>query len=257
LHIRVTGTAVAEMELNFVLDWNFVCPGRMGEQFAGRTTSPGRMGEQFAKRTTSPASPITAEDKYFPAITPTQTRGNTLMQIVASGPDAKWPSIYHGYCKMISESNKSIYMITPYFAPDDNIFETLKIAALSGIDVRIIIPAHPDHPFVLWCSLSYLGELVRAGVKCYKYKKGFIHSKLLLIDDMAASVGTTNMDIRSFKLNFEINAFIYDRNVCGQLKEIFMMDLEDCEELTTETYAARPVAHKIKEAVSRLLSPLL
>ena len=228
LHIRIFGDAAKGLGLQFMMDWNFAQPRRKME----------------------------ALDKYFPSI-PDSADENVLMQIVSGGPDTKWANVYNGISKMISEANESIYIQSPYFAPDENIFESLRIAALSGIDVRIMIPANPDHPFVKPCSMSYLGELLESGVKCYEYTQGFIHSKLLIIDDIAASMGTTNMDIRSFKLNFEINAFIYDYDLTARLKEQFYHDLENCKEITTEDYQNRSMWQKVKEAFSRLLSPLL
>jgi len=230
MHIRISGDAAKELGLHFIMDWNFV----------------------------KPACKIEPSGKYFPDIIDNNENADMpLVQIVSSGPDTKWANIYNGLSKMISEANESIYIISPYFAPDENIFESLKIAALSGIDVRIVIPANPDHPFVKWCSLSYLGELLNAGVKCYEYTEGFIHSKLLIIDNIATSVGTTNMDIRSFKLNFEINAFIYDHVLTGRFKEQFYADLKNSREITVTDYQNRSFLQKIKEAFSRLLSPLL
>jgi cardiolipin synthase len=158
---------------------------------------------------------------------------------------------------MISEADKSIYIQTPYFVPDDSLFESLRIAALSGIDVRIMIPAMPDHPFVYWAALSYLGDLISVGVKCYRYQKGFVHSKILMIDSLVCSVGTANVDIRSLKLNFEINAFIYDSDVTRELESQFTNDIEDCHLMDSEWYNARGQWTKIREALSRLLSPLL
>jgi cardiolipin synthase len=158
---------------------------------------------------------------------------------------------------MISLSKERIYIHTPYLIPDDSLLEALKIAALSGVDVRIIIPNKPDHMFVYWASLSYVGELLQAGVKCYTYEKGFIHSKMILVDDLVSTVGTANFDIRSFKLNFEVNAFIYDEEVNTRLYEQFLRDLEDSEEITYEIYKKRGFRIKFKESVSRLLSPML
>jgi len=230
LHIRIYGDAAKELGLHFIMDWNFISTKR----------------------------PIEASEMYFPVIDERSIdQDGCLVQIVSGGPDTKWPNIYNGLSKMISEANRRIYIQTPYFAPDDNIFESLKIAALSGIDVRIIIPANPDHPFVKWCSMSYLGELLKAGVKCYQYTEGFIHSKMMMIDDLVTSVGTTNMDIRSFKLNFEINAFIYDHNMTDLFLEQFYRDQKDSTEITMEAYQNRSWWQKIKEAFSRLLSPLL
>jgi cardiolipin synthase len=229
LHIRIRGNAAKELGLYFIMDWNFI----------------------------SPKNPIEACGKYFPVIDETAEGEGCLVQIVSGGPDTKWPNIYNGLSKMIYEANQRIYIQTPYFVPDENIFESLKIAALSGIDVRIVIPANPDHPFVKWCSMSYLGELLKAGVKCFEYTEGFIHSKMMIIDDIVTSVGTTNMDMRSFKLNFEINAFIYDYKQTDLFREQFYRDLKDSVEITEEAYQNRSWWQKVKEAFSRLLSPLL
>ena len=123
--------------------------------------------------------------------------------------------------------------------------------------MRIIIPSKPDHPFVYWASTSYMGELLESGVKCYTYTKGFLHSKFLSIDGYISSVGTANLDIRSFTLNFEINAFIYDKDITSQLDVFFNDDLKFCDELTLQKYINRSLTVKFKESVSRLLSPIL
>lgn len=228
-HIRIDGNATKDIEMRFIMDWNFC------------------VKEEKLK--------IEPSNMYFPA-TENSTDG-IPMQIVSGGPDTKWSSIYFGYSKMITDARKNIYIQTPYFVPDDNILQSLRIAALAGTDVRIVIPAHADHPFVYWASLSYLGELLAAGVRCYKYEKGFLHSKLLLIDGLASSTGTANMDVRSFNLNFEINAFMYDRTTCMAFEEKFLKDLDDCTEITQEIYTKRGRLSKIKESIARLLSPLL
>jgi cardiolipin synthase len=148
-------------------------------------------------------------------------------------------------------------METPYFIPDDSIFEVLRIAGLSGLDVRIMIPNKPDHPFVYWAGLSYIGDLLEAGVRFYTYERGFLHSKVMIMDDLVSSVGTANLDIRSFKLNFEINAFIYDSEINKALTDRFIGDLQNCHEITIEEYNKRSRMIKMKESVSRLLSPIL
>lgn len=179
------------------------------------------------------------------------------VQIVSSGPDSKWPSIKDGYLKMITNAEKKLYIETPYFIPDDSIFEALKIAGLSGLDVRVMIPNKPDHPFVYWAGLSYIGDLLEAGVRFYTYERGFLHSKVMIMDDVVSSVGTANLDIRSFKLNFEINAFLYDKDINLALTDRFLGDLENCREITLESYMNRSRWIKMKESVSRLLSPIL
>ena len=225
-HIRIVGDAAKELAMRFILDWNFCSKHK-----------------------------ILPESRYFPVCD--EIPASVPMQIVCSGPDTKWANILFAYTKMMTEADKNIYIQTPYFAPGDSVFQVLKIAALSGIDVRIVIPAHPDHPFVYWASLSFLGELLEAGVRCYKYEKGFIHSKLIVIDGLVSSTGTANMDIRSFKLNFEVNAFIYDRQIANAFEIQFLEDLKECTEITMAWYQNRPKTTRIKESVSRLLAPLL
>jgi cardiolipin synthase len=120
-----------------------------------------------------------------------------------------------------------------------------------------MIPNKPDHPFVHWASLSYVGEVLKAGAKVYLYRKGFLHAKMIVVDGQIASVGTANLDMRSFRLNFEVNAFLYHRETARRLNRIFMDDLKDCEPLTMDIYDRRPLSVRFKESVSRLLSPIL
>lgn len=225
-HLRFRGDAVDQMQMRFIKDWNF----------------------------TAKAGQVRLEEAYFPKRE--QTEG-VRTQIVSSGPDTQWKNIRNGYLKMIHEAKDHVYLTTPYFVPDDAIFEALRIAALSGLDVRIIIPGNPDHIFVYWASMSYLGELLETGVRCFQYEKGFIHAKVLTIDGLVASVGTANMDIRSFALNFEVNAFLYDKPMTQRLEEDFKNDLKVCVEITKEWYHRRKWWFKVKEAVARLVSPML
>ncbi|MFI3173710.1 MAG: cardiolipin synthase [Bacillota bacterium] len=228
LHFRVTGDAVDQMQIRFTMDWNF------------------SIKEESKK--------IPLETKYFPK---REQFDGVKMQIVSSGPDTKYRNIRNGYDKMITEAENHVYLVTPYFVPDDGIFENLRVAALSGIDVRIIIPGNPDHPFVYWSSLSYLGELLDAGVRCFQYTNGFIHAKVLSIDGTVSSVGTANMDIRSFDVNFEVNSFVYDTKIAKQVEDQFLKDLQDCEELTLQWYENRSLLFRMKESISRLISPML
>lgn len=225
-HLRYTGDAIDQMQMRFIKDWNF----------------------------TAKTGKITLDKKYFPE---REQFDGVRTQIVSSGPDCQWKNVRNGYFKMMNEAESHIYLTTPYFVPDDGIFEALRVAALSGLDVRIIIPGNPDHFFVYWASMSYLGELLDAGVRCYQYEKGFIHAKVLTIDGQVASVGTANMDIRSFDLNFEANAFIYDDELTKTLEEDFMRDLKFCIEITRDWYHRRKWWFKVKEAVARLISPML
>jgi cardiolipin synthase len=224
-HLRIEGSAVDSLQLRFLLDW--------------RTTNTEQV-ENFE------SSFVFQEDKD----------GQTV-QIVASGPDQEWEQIKYGYLKMINSAKESIYIQTPYFVPDDSMLEALKIAALSGIDVKIMIPDKPDHMFVYWATYSYLGEVINAGGKGYLYNNGFLHSKTIIVDGKIASVGSANIDVRSFKLNFEANAFVYDHDFAGELRKEFDKDLEVSLLVDEKKYESRGRIIKIKESISRLLSPIL
>jgi cardiolipin synthase len=181
-----------------------------------------------------------------------------VMQLITSGPDSKFPSIQQGIHKMISMANHHIYITTPYFVPPEGILESLKIAALGGIDVRILFPGRYDHLIVYYASKTYLAELISCGVKVYFYKEdSFIHSKVMTIDSKISTVGTANMDIRSFELNYEINAVIYDSEVTEQLESQFYLDLNSSTRLTEEAYEATPIHIKAFEAISKVFSSLL
>jgi cardiolipin synthase len=176
---------------------------------------------------------------------------------VASGPDSSREEVKLGYLKMISSAKRNIYIQTPYFIPDASILESLKTAAASGVDVRIMIPRMPDHMFVYWATYSYVGMLINAGVKIYIYDNGFIHAKTMAVDGEVASVGSANFDNRSFRLNFEVNAFIFDPEETYKLEAIFEADIVQSRELTRTMYRNRSNVIKFKEGVSRLLSGLL
>lgn len=224
-HIRIQGEAVNELNKRFILDWDYAST------------------EDF----------VNAE-KYFPK---QEVYDNVGIQIVSSGPDHEEEYIKNAYMKIINNAKKSVYIQTPYLVPDEPMLEALKISALSGVDVRLIVPGEPDHFFMEWILSANMGELMKFGVKIYRYQKGFIHSKTIVSDGKVCSIGTSNLDIRSFKLNFEVNAFIYDDRISKQQEEIFFKDQEDCKLVTQEDYDARTRWLKIKEAVIRLVSPIL
>ncbi|SDW64766.1 cardiolipin synthetase 2 [Tepidimicrobium xylanilyticum] len=224
-HIKIIGTAVEDLQWRFFKDWVFA-----------------------AKK---------YNIQWNMELSERPKKGKAGIQIVSSGPDSKWASVKDGYFKMIANARERIYIQTPYFIPDDSIFEALRVAGLSGIDVKVMIPCKPDHPFVYWAGLSYIGELLEAGVRFYTYQNGFLHCKTFIMDDFVTSIGTANLDIRSFKLNFEVNAFIYDEDANRKMVEQFNKDLEHCREITKEEYAQRSNIVKIKESISRLLSPIL
>lgn len=225
-HLRIEGSAVHPLQTRFILDWTQA----------------------------SEAHDIQYADRYFPVI---PQKGDVAVQIVSSGPDSEWEQIKDGYLKMIYQARDYIYIQTPYFIPDASFIDAVRIACLSGVDVRIMIPNKPDHMFVYWATYSNVGKLLKAGARVYIYEKGFIHAKQIVVDDRVSTVGTANIDMRSFKLNFEVNAFIYDKNDSHRLAELFEKDILDSSELTYEMYLQRTNMIKIKESISRLISPIL
>ncbi len=224
-HLRLLGSCVQDMNARFFLDWRFASK------------------EQVDISRVYYGEPCQA--------------GSTAIQIVSCGPDSLKEEIKHGYLKMISSAKKNIYIQTPYFVPDASILEALKTAVFSGVDVRIMIPSMPDHMFVYWATYSYAGVLLELGAKVYIYDEGFLHAKTICVDGEVASVGSANFDIRSFRLNFEANAFIYDASEVYKLEAIFETDMMKSHELTKHLYRSRSLVIKFKESISRLLSDLL
>lgn len=226
-HICIEGAAVTSLAVRFALDWNYAAHEN-----------------------------IFLEDHLFEL--PTYIRnGRDLVQIVSSGPDSKSQEIRNNYLRLIHMAHRSIYIQTPYFIPDDDIRDALIIAAKSGIDVRVMIPCKPDHPFVYWATYSYVGEMIEAGVRCYTYDNGFLHSKCLCIDGLVTCMGTANMDIRSFALNFEVNAVIYSARTTRRLEGAFENDITKSTLITKEQYEQRTLFIRFKEQFCRLLSPVL
>lgn len=223
--VEIRGEGVRGLQLRFMLDWNYATK-----------------------------EDLSLESSYFPEI---QGEGDSIVQIVSGGPDSIWNPIKEEYLKLIGLAEKSVYLQTPYFIPDQSVLDALRIAALSGVDVRIMFPSKPDHPFVHWASYSYVGELLDTGVRAFTYDNGFIHAKTITVDDVVSSIGTANWDIRSFHLNFETNAVIYDRDFSKQQREIFERDIDLSTEVTMERYKNRSLWVRFREGVSRLFSSVL
>ncbi|WP_339226445.1 cardiolipin synthase [Oceanobacillus sp. FSL K6-2867] len=223
-HLRVMGEAVQSLQTRFILDWN-----------------------QASK------NDILYDDRYYN----TSPSGDVGIQIVSSGPDTEWEQIKNGYIKMIMAAKDYIYIQTPYFIPDESVKDALRIAALSGVDVKIMIPNKPDHPFVYWATLSSSGELLTAGAEVFIYQNGFLHAKTIVVDGKIASVGTANIDVRSFRLNFEVNAFLYDTEIAERLVQRFNDDIELSTQMTKKLYDQRTIGIRFKESISRLISPVL
>ncbi|MDY3828654.1 MAG: cardiolipin synthase [Clostridium sp.] len=225
-HIRIRGDAVNPLNDRFLMDWCYAS----GEEI-----------EHF--------SDFYLQEPY--------TLGDKAIQIVTSGPDHNEEYIKNALFKLINNTKEKIYIETPYFVLDESMLESIKISAMSGVDVRIVIPKKPDHIFMKWIAYSYLEELLEAGVKVYAYNKGFIHAKTMVSDGYVSTVGTANMDIRSFSLNFEVNAFIYNKEVADKLERQFMIDIEDSDQITLNTFKKRSRRERVMESIMRLFAPIL
>ena len=218
--IRVEGQSVNLLNTIFVNDWSFVSNGE-----------------------------LLYDDKYYP----NSSISDILpMQIAISGPDSPHASIMQAYFAAIGSAKKYIYISTPYLLPNQAILTALQVAALSGVDVRILIPVRGDNILVAWAGYSYIDSLLEAGVSVYLYKKGFNHSKFFVIDDEMCSIGSANLDYRSFDIDFEVQAMIYDKGSSLELKSYFLKDLEDSELITVENWNDRPRISKIMEPLARL-----
>ena len=226
-HLRIQGNAVLSLQNRFFIDWNAVVPNEEKVKY---------------------------EEHYFPIA---KKIGETAMQIVASGPENDVQAIKMGFIKMISQAKHSVYIQTPYFIPDMSVYEVIKIAALSGVEVNIMIPNKPDHPFVYRATEYFAKDILDSGANVYTYDKGFFHSKVMVIDNEVASVGSANMDVRSFRLNFEINSFIYDAEVASELASHFNNDIKNSTKLDLEYFRNQSKWRKFKQHFSRLLSPIL
>lgn len=190
---------------------------------------------------------------YFPNI---ESQGRNLMQIVSSGPIDINESLDCGFIATINSAKRYLYIQTPYFVPTEGIMSSLKVASHSGIDVRIMMPYQSDNAFVDAATFSYIDELLAANIKVYRYTAGFIHSKMMLIDDELSVIGSANLDKRSIELNFETTAFIYDKDTALKVKTIFKKDAEDSEKLTLHYWRCRSAWRKIFESIMRIMSPL-
>lgn len=225
-HLRIKGSSVADLKLRFLKDWTYA---------SNSDIDPEVRNIDFTKK----------------------RQGDIGVQIVTSGPDTELENIKNAYTKMIAEAQEEIIIQSPYFVPDQTIMDLLEIQITSGVEVSIMIPGNPDHPFVYPAAMFYLGKLAGLGANIYLYEYGFIHSKNIMIDKDLSTVGSTNMDNRSFRLNFEANAIIYSEEVNRKLRDQFMEDVKRSRKMTYEDYLKRPKTFKIKETLSKLLSPIL
>ncbi|MEZ4782216.1 MAG: cardiolipin synthase [Flavobacteriaceae bacterium] len=224
-HLRIKGEAVKSLQILFLTTWQFVSNNNL-------------------KITKS----LFSDTKY----------DNKLgVQIASSGPDSDWANIMEAMFTAIANAEDYVYITTPYFIPNDEIITAIQIASRCDIDVRIIIPKNSDSWTAQYATNSYIEKLLEANVKVYRYNKGFIHAKTMVVDDVFTSVGTANMDYRSFNINFEVNALVYDKTICESLKKQFMIDIKDSELVEYDAWITRSRFVKVKESFCRLWAPLL
>ncbi len=223
-HLQIEGDAVGGLQVVFAADWYFV----VHENLTGR--------------------------RYFPQV---KLAKGIPVQVSASGPDSDWESIAQVFFAAIAGANSKVCIASPYLMPTSEILYALKVAALSNVDVRILIPEKTDSVIPHWSSFSYIEELLEAGVRIYFYQAGFLHSKYLIVDDTFSTVGTTNLDFRSFETNFEVNAFIYDQVFTASLHKFFKADLRNSREVKLTEWRERPWHFKMKESLAHIVSPML
>jgi|GEM_PF-272623 len=223
-HLRVEGDAVYDLQNIFVRDWELASGERLED----------------------PA--------FWP---PHACASNERVQIVSCGPRLGRNEILDALLAAIAAARERVWIATPYFVPDDGLKTALQTAALGGVDVRLIVPGVADTRFVLAASLSHAADLREAGARVYRYQKGFIHAKVMLVDRLLASVGTANLDMRSFYSNYELNALLFDGKPIGRLEEDFLRDFADSREATAEELRGRTAGARAGRAAARLLTPLL
>lgn len=225
MHLQLKGPVVNSLQAVFTMDWSFAS----GKDSLLNT-------HYFAKHTTA---------------------GNSIAQIVASGPDSDFSSIQQLYFSIINSAKKYVYITNPYIIPGEVLKEALQVAAMSGIDVRLLLSTNSDSFLVKWNVRSHFEDFLESGVKIYQYPDGFLHSKVIISDDALTSIGTANVDIRSFEQNYEVNALIYDREITTQLKEDFLKDCEKSSLIDYQTFIKRSQIDRLKEGVAKVFSPVL
>ena len=222
--LEVRGNGVHGLQTSFLVDWYFA---------NGSLVSGGR---------------------YFP---PLPCVGDTVMQVAQSNPVGADRVIMSALVMVITSAREYLYMQTPYLMLNDAMKLAIRNAALAGVDVRLMIPQRSDSAISSYASYSYLGELIEAGVKVLLYKEGMLHGKVVVSDDAVASVGSANLDFRSFYYNFEVSGFVYGSSVACRLKAMFLNDEKGCVVLTAREYASRSLWRRLAESAARLFSPLL
>jgi len=225
-HLRIDGPGVYYLQYLFLADWNFCC-----------------------------ASNLTPADVHFGKNMP--AKDNILVQIVGSGPDSAQPTVLFSILQAIYLAKKEILVTTPYFIPGDGVLDALRIAASSGLSVKLLVPGKCDSKLVNAASKSHYNSLLQAGVEIYVYQKGFVHAKTMVTDGKLSVVGTANMDYRSFELNFEVNAIVYEKEFAEKMRTVFFNDLKESEKLDAEKWRKRRFGTVLLEKIAALFSPCL
>lgn len=289
-HMRITGNAVAGLQYSFLNTW-ITADGEIDNDFSKYfpmcAELPALPSNDSAKSLANAAAPseslkVAAADKVNVSVpdydevegngiaealakTPIQSldmsfklKGrNRLIQIVPDEPESRWPNINMGAVWAVQNAKKYIYIQTPYFVPPEPMLQALQSAALSGVDVRVMVPKKADLSFMGPANRSYFTECLEAGIRIYERSGRFIHSKTFVSDDYLSEIGSANMDFRSFNIDYELNAYIYDITAAKVNKAIFMKDMEASHEVTLEDWTARPWYQKFLQKVIRLFAPLL
>lgn len=225
-HLRIDGPGVYYLQYLFISSWNFCCPHSLK-----------------AEQLHFVPNKVSKEDIY--------------VQVAASGPDSSEPSVLFSILQAIYLAKQELLITTPYFIPGDSILEALRVAALSGLSVKLLVPGICDSKFVNAASKSNYNDLLQAGVEIYLYQKGFVHAKTLVADGKLSIIGTANMDYRSFELNFEVNAIIYDQKFAEEMRTVFFDDLKHTEKIDPERWYKRSVYEQFPEKIARLFSPIM
>ncbi len=226
-HLRIQGPATGSLQASFLLSWDFV------------------------------SEDVTSIQKeLFPEQKPT-SQDPVAVQIAASGPDSDYANIMEALFTAINNAREYVYITTPYLIPNSSIMTAMTTAARSGVDIRVIIPYQSDSWAAQYATDSYIERMLESGVRIFRYTKGFVHAKTLVLDDVFTSIGTANLDYRSFTINFEINALLYSETKARQMKEIFLKDLEETDEVLLDRWLERGITRKLQESLNRLWAPLL
>ena len=224
-HLRISGEAVAALQYSFAIDWNFTTRKLLTNPTMHYDTPP-------------------ASNEY-------------RIQMMSSGPTDRWKNISFVFFKAITLAKRQVYIQTPYFLPSESLLKALQSAALSGVDVRLMIPDRPDSLMLRLATGSYIKECLLSGIKIYLYEPTVMHAKVVIIDDDFVTTGSTNFDFRSFEHNFEFNALIYSKELNRKMKEIFDADLQQCTRVSMGKWKQRPLMQKALESIVRLISPIL